>query len=108
MLNHIHLVVSANNVAGFVRDYKSYTSKLLKENMKLTEPNVLKLFYEDGVYRFWGRTNIPRLLESEGFYEQKVEYISNNPVKKNYVMLSEHWYWSSANEICELKVNGFI
>jgi REP element-mobilizing transposase RayT len=104
MLNHIHLIINSNYIIDFVRGYKSYTSKLLKQNIKQTEPNILKLFSDKDEYQFWGKTNMPRVIESEKFYNQKLEYIHNNPVKKNYVILPEYWYWSSANEKCRLKV----
>ena len=99
MLNHIHLLVSSEDILGFIKNYKSYNSKKLLENIKMTEPNVLKLFAADNCgYRFWTKNNHPEDIYSEKFYLQKLFYIENNPVKKNYVELPEHWYWSSANE----------
>ena len=44
MLNHIHIMVKSNDVIGFVRDFKTFTSKELKKNIVATEPNILKLF----------------------------------------------------------------
>jgi putative transposase len=109
MLNHIHLIISSPDVSGFIRDFKKFTSKKIKENVSLTEPNVLQLFLnENGIYEFWSKTNMPKIIETENFYIQKSLYIENNPVKKNYVMLPEHWYWSSANNICELKVSNYF
>lgn len=107
MLNHIHLIISSPDVSGFVRDFKRFTSKKLHENVAKTEPNVLKLFIdENGKYEFWGKTNMPKLIESENFFNEKLEYIHNNPVKKGYVMKPEDWYWSSANNLCELKIDS--
>jgi REP element-mobilizing transposase RayT len=106
MLNHIHLIVSSIDVSGFIRDFKKFTSKRLKENIEKTEPGVLKLFIdENGSYEFWAKTNMPKLIESQYFYDNKVQYIYNNPVKKNYVTQPEYWYWSSANSSCEIKVD---
>jgi putative transposase len=103
MLNHIHLLVFSEDVSGFVRDFKRFTSKELHKNLEQTEPNVLRLFLdEDGHYEFWERTNMPKLVESEKFFFQKLEYIHNNPTRKQYVMKPEDWYWSSANPLCEL------
>jgi len=106
MLNHIHLIVQSNDVSGFVRDFKRFTSGELRKNLQKTEPNVLELFVdENGKYQFWQKTNMPKVIETVKFFENKLEYIHNNPVRKNYVMQLEHWYWSSANSLCELKVN---
>jgi hypothetical protein len=38
MLNHMHLIVESKDVAGFIRDFKSFTSKALKRNIQATEP----------------------------------------------------------------------
>ncbi len=51
----------------------------------------------------WKKTNMPKRIESEDFFLQKANYIHGNPVKRNYVMKAEDWYWSSANPYCELK-----
>ena len=105
MLNHIHLVIKSPDVAGFLRDFKKYTSKKLIENIKEFEPNVLGLFTQgESGYRFWKEDNQPKLIESERFAIQKINYIHNNPVVKGYVELPEYWRWSSANSNSEIKV----
>jgi len=75
MLNHIHLIVKSDDMIGFVRDFKTYTSKKLKKNILATEPNILKLFEEDGKYQFWQKTNMPKLIAKEEFYITKANYI---------------------------------
>ena len=103
MLNHIHLIVSSPDVSGFVRDFKKFTSKEFHKNISKTEPNVLKLFMgENGKYEFWEKTNMPKYLEAEKFFLQKLNYIHENPVRKTYVLKPEDWYWSSANPLCEI------
>ena len=98
MLNHIHLIVQAPDVSGFIRDFKTYTSKEIKKNIILTEPNILKLFIDKKKeYHFWKSTNMPKLIETEEFYFNKVNYIENNPVIKMYVRNPEDWIYSSAN-----------
>ena len=97
MLNHIHLVVSSPDVIGFVRDFKRFTTKALKENIEQTEGNILKLFLEKGKYQFWKSDNMPELIKSREFYMTKAKYVEDNPVKKGYVRLPEHWVYSSAN-----------
>ncbi len=105
MLNHIHLIVASNDIAGFVRDFKKFTSKQIKINLERTEPKVLSLFIDkQGHYQFWINTNAPKKIEHENFYLQKIEYIHNNPVRKNYVIKPEHWLWSSANPMSKLAV----
>ncbi len=98
MLNHIHLIVKSADMIGFVRDFKTFTSKELKNNILTTEPNILKLFEENGKYQFWQKTNMPKLIAKEEFYIIKANYIEQNPVRKGYVRESEDWVYSSANK----------
>jgi putative transposase len=108
MLNHLHMVVGSPDVAGFLRDFKAYTSKRLIANIKETEPSVLDLFKnEDGSHGFWKDGNQPKILENEKFSQQKIGYIHRNPVAKGYVNACEHWKWSSANPYSEIKVSVF-
>jgi hypothetical protein len=44
----------------------------------------------------WEEGNHPQIIETEAVLRQKVEYIHNNPVKRGYVDLPEHWRYSSA------------
>jgi putative transposase len=44
MLNHIHLIVTSPDMAGFLRDFKRFTTAKFKANLETTEPSVLKLF----------------------------------------------------------------
>lgn len=106
MLNHIHLIVTCSDVAGFLRDFKRYTSVQFKRNLEATEPSVLSLFVDaEGSYRFWMATNAPKKIENPQFYLQKLNYLHENPVRKGYVAVAEHWVWSSANSTSPLQVS---
>jgi putative transposase len=103
MLNHIHMIVASDDVVGFLRDFKRHTSKELHNNIRKTEPNIEVLFAEpDQPYAVWQGTNMPIRIETDKMLVQKMEYIHDNPVRKQYVMRAEDWYWSSANPRCEL------
>ena len=76
MLNHIHLIVTSPDMAGFLRDFKRFTTAKFKANLEATEPSVLKLFIDaQGSYRFWMETNAPKKIENPAFYLQKLNYI---------------------------------
>ncbi len=47
---------------------------------------------------------MPKLIESEKFFLQKINYIHNNPVRKQYVADPSYWYWSSANPDGEINI----
>ena len=108
MLNHIHLIATSPDMAGFLRDFKRFTSVKFKENLETTEPRVLRLFVDDkGKYQFWQNTNSPKKIENPTFYRQKLNYIHQNPIRKGYVANPEHWVWSSANLTSPLGFNLF-
>jgi REP element-mobilizing transposase RayT len=107
MLNHIHLIAKADDMVGFVRDFKTFTSKELKKNILATEPNILKLFVDqEGKYQFWQQTNMPETIRDEKFYMSKAKYIEENPVRKSYVSKAEDWVYSSANNEGMLVLEG--
>ena len=105
MLNHLHLIVTSPDMAGFLRDFKKFTSKKFKENIEANEPTVLTLFVDSqGQYQFWMDGNAPKKIENPGFYLQKLNYIHENPVRKGYVSRPEYWFWSSANPSSPLSI----
>jgi len=105
MLNHIHLLIQSENIIGFERDFKKFTSKEIKKNIIENERNLFELFLdkETGEYSFWQKTNSPKIIENKDFGLQKLNYIYYNPVRKDYVLKPEDWKWSSANSESEIK-----
>ena len=100
MLNHLHFIGEAPDLASVIHDMKKFLSKELQKNIIATEPAVLKLFKEsDNSYRFWENNNFPKLIESDNFFEQKVNYIHHNPIRKGFVYYPEDWKYSSASKI---------
>jgi putative transposase len=104
MLNHIHLIASAPDMIAFVRDFKKFISKEMQKNIIAFEPNILRLFQtSENQYEFWQKTNMPQIIESDKFIQQKINYIHHNPVSKQYVKNPEDWVWSSANPDSEIR-----
>ena len=109
MINHLHLIVSGNDIIGFIRDFKRHTSKEVQNNIIATEPKVLKLFdLGNGKYEFWSRTNMPKMLENEDYLFQKVNYIHENPVRRQYVKNPKDWRWSSANSDNDIVIEPMV
>lgn len=98
MLNHIHLIAQSDDMIGFIRDFKTYTSKAIKDNIAESEPHILELFEKSGAYHFWQKSNMPEIIRTEDFYMTKARYIEQNPVRKRYVNRAEDWIYSSANK----------
>jgi REP element-mobilizing transposase RayT len=107
MLNHVHLIVECSDTIAFIRDFKKYTSKEIQKNIIATEPNIIWLFRDNvGNSEFWQKTNMPKLIESRNYFLQKVNYIHENPVRKQYVRKPEDWIWSSANSESEIRLDA--
>ena len=99
MLNHLHFIGRAQDLSAVIRDMKSFLAKQFKKNIHAHEPGLLKLFTQDGTFSLWQKANYPKLINSEKFFRQKVQYIHNNPVAKQYVHQAEDYRWSSASKI---------
>lgn len=111
MPSHVHLIAGAKEglVTNILRDFKTYTSK---ELVKMVEANreesrkewLLQLFHRYGQRnpsntnnQLWQQTNHPIELYSDHVFEQKLEYMMNNPVRDGLCTTPEAHTWSSAN-----------
>jgi hypothetical protein len=45
----------------------------------------------------WQPTRHPVLIETESFWQAKIDYLQHNPVLKGLVRAAEHWRFSSAS-----------
>ena len=100
MPNHIHSIISAdkNNLSDILRDYKRFTSKnissFLQEsnNQQLVKyfSQAAKLFTHGDEFTIWQKGSHPIGLYSEKIFQQKLNYMHNNPVRKRYVDQPEH------------------
>ena len=111
MSNHIHLIISTNtenNLADIVRDFKKFTAKQI---IKAIEEHpaesrkewILWMFERAGKKnsnvtnkQFWQQNNKPIEIWSLKVFEQKLEYIHNNPVESGFTTDPIDWKYSSA------------
>ncbi len=116
MSNHIHILVksTADNLSGTIRDFKSYSSKLiLAEIQEINESRkewMLKLFEAAAFkhkrntnYQFWTHDNHSEYVFSNKFMEQKLEYILYKPVRAGIVDKPEAYKYSSARDYASEK-----
>ena len=102
--NHIHIVAQSKQLDRDMARLKSYTARQLlsylqKGNVKTILDQLAfykKAHKEDRQYQFWQEGVHPELIQSEEMMRQKIDYIHNNPVKRGYVDVAEHWRYSSA------------
>jgi putative transposase len=106
MINHIHLIVQCPDVAGFIRSFKTHTSKELIKNIRRSEPTLIKLLLKSSCcHSVWEKTNMPKIVMRDKFFQQKKQYIEKNPVRRRYVELPEDWIYSSAHSPCLINID---
>jgi putative transposase len=106
MENHLHLIAVAKDLLAEVAKFKSFIARksidyYLENNNHfiLDQLSTFKLKHKvDRSYQFWQEGSHPQRIESESILAQKLAYIHDNPVRRGYVELPEHWRYSSARD----------
>ncbi|AOW16909.1 transposase [Polaribacter vadi] len=110
MTNHIHLIFrsSLNDPSGLIRDFKGFTSrkllKMIEENAQESRRDWMLWMFERAGKKnsnvankqFWQQNNHPIEIWSLKVFEQKLNYIHQNPVKAGFVTDPIDWKYSSA------------
>jgi len=104
--NHLHLIAASNDLSHDMQRFKSYSAKRIIDHLEKHQAagilELLALFKRphktESTYQVWEEGNHPQLIESEEMMRQKLDYIHQNPVKRGYVDLPEHWRYSSARD----------
>jgi len=104
-------------LSAIIRDFKKYTAKKIYQQLKKDNRHylsrILRIYKSDKNkdFQLWQHDNHAITIESEKFFDQKINYIHNNPVEKQYVEKPEDWLYSSArnyflddNSIMEIDV----
>ena len=101
MDNHIHLIWQVKNECKPSEIQKRFlegTSKQIKEDLLVNHIEVLIAFkssQKDRSYHFWKRRPLSIELFSPEIFDQKLDYIHNNPVKAGICALPEEYMYSS-------------
>ncbi len=117
MTNHVHMIISSeqDELSNIMRDIKSFTSKTLKkrisnnsrESRKKWMLDLMKIAGDNNGnnkgFQFWQQNNHPLILNSNSLFEQKLNYIHNNPVKAGIVEKAEDYLYSSARDYVGIK-----
>jgi putative transposase len=110
MHSHVHLIFrsSFGDPSGLLRDLKGFTSKKLlktiEENQQESRKEWMLWMFEragkknSNVHhrRFWQQNNQPIEIWSLHVFEQKLNYIHNNPVESGFITDPVDWKYSSA------------
>lgn len=101
----LHLILRAKNenLSDVIRDFKKFTSKkifhMIKENTSESRRKWLSktLSYQGRIW-FWEEGYHGEEVQSQSFFDSKVNYIHMNPVKAGIVEKPEDYLWSSAGD----------
>jgi REP element-mobilizing transposase RayT len=116
MTNHVHLIARAKDgfrLSEIIRDFKKYTANQLIEAVSLpTESRkewMLKRFefnaaqhQRNSRLQVWTHENHAEEIHSQLFFEQKMNYIHENPVRAAIVDEAHHYLYSSARNYAGL------
>ena len=107
MLDHYHLLLGfpeSVQVSNFLRDFKSYVGRQMVERLKVEGSQALSEHFRlsrqpkrhrDPIYGVFQPDNDDRVIYSEKFFRQKVNYIHDNPARKGLVTGAANYPWSS-------------
>ncbi len=114
MSNHAHLILRAKNenLSDIIRDLRKFTAKkiykAIDENPSESRKKWLKmtLTFENQIW-FWEKGYHGEEIYSTGFFETKVKYIHENPVRAGIVEKAEDYLLSSAGDFVGIR-NGLL
>lgn len=111
MTNHLHMICSfqgKQEPALVLKNIKSFTAVKLIDaivnNLKESRREyMLDLFEAEGKksssnfrFKVWQHENHPVMLDSDSMFNQKINYLHNNPVTAGFVSEPFYWRYSSA------------
>ena len=105
MSNHVHLLIRSNkeNLSDIIRDFKKFTSgkivKAIASNEKESRKSWLLWLFKNGdKVIFWQEGYHGEEIITKSFYETKLKYIHQNPVRAGIVEKEEEYINSSCGD----------
>jgi REP element-mobilizing transposase RayT len=106
MPTHMHMIAlhesyRAEPLNECINDFRKFTGRRLSDlcidiyprcfgDVLRSQPS------EDRQRQFWQRSRHPEVIETQGFWQQKMDYIHENPCRKGLVRRAADWRFSSA------------
>lgn len=104
--NHLHMLVSSNDISKSMTKFKSFTAKKLLQLLQKSHAQTILdqlAFYKKAhktqtSYQLWQEGIQPKLIKDDKMMIDRIHYIHHNPVKRGYVDEASHWRYSSARD----------
>jgi len=115
MNNHLHLIVTGENLPAIIRDFKKFTSRKIieaitnnpQESRKAWLINMFRFAgthnNNNDTYQFWQQEYHPIELDTTQKYDQRLHYLHENPVRAGIVWDAPSYKYSSAIDYYEQK-----
>ena len=112
MTNHIHMIVGTQGrpLDKIIGEMKSYTSRMLRKALQNNPREsrkkwIIEMMRNAGIqngnnkdWQLWQQHNHPLQIFSEAMFDQKLQYIHDNPVVAGFVEFEEDYLYSSARD----------
>ena len=104
MPNHLHFIwqiLTGYTLDAVQRNFLKFTAQQIKFDLLKTNTSLLKKFKvnaKDREYQFWERRPLSVDLYSPKVFNQKLQYIHNNPIQEKWQLCKypeEYWYSSA-------------
>ena len=106
MPTHLHAVFldadfDTDHLGRSLADFRKFTGRQLCDYTAAHMPacfreTLRQAAIADRQRRFWQPSRHPEAVNSEWFWEQKLDYLHENPCRKGLVSRADHWRFSSA------------
>ncbi len=107
MPNHAHYIVSSDppeKLSDIMRDFNRFTSQCITDVLEeMHRDELLEIFHKAAMdegrgnrYKVWQEGFHPIAIDTGAFFQQKLDYLHENPVRKGFVEKPEYWCYSSA------------
>ncbi|NBB87687.1 MAG: transposase [Bacteroidetes bacterium] len=104
MVNHLHLIAEAEDLAREIAAFKSYTARRVVDCLTATGARSTlrqlarhkRRHKKDRTYQVWQEGSHPQQIQGRAMLQQKLAYVHANPVRRGYVDDPVHWRYSSA------------
>ncbi len=106
MPTHMHLIafdadLDSERLVRTLADFRKFTGRQLSDYCTLHSPKCFRETLRDQATadrerRFWQPSRHPEAIQGERFWQQKLDYLHDNPRRKGLVRNPGHWRFSSA------------
>lgn len=113
MTNHFHLICSTKedgDLGLILKNMKSFTATRIIDAIINNESEsrrkwLMDIFERNGQtkrgnlrFQFWQHENHPILLDNQGMFDSRLNYLHDNPVRAGFVSDPKEWLYSSARD----------